>query len=729
MTGLRTRAVRTIGRTSVGVLAVVLFMAPSAVATPESDAADTAITAAWDSAGGTGGALGDKDGDVYQVGEGFAQNFATGKIYFTPRTGAHFVQGAVLEKYQSVGGPADSDLGFPTADQAAGKAEGSKDSTFSAADVPVIFWTPENGAWVVRGAINAAWDKLGGSAGTLGVPTADETWKGSVVSQAFTGGEISWDAKSKTFTTTPTDLAGQLTGLNVPGDATTAIDAARRAAGGPLGPLGAEEGAQYKVGDKGLGQNYAGGTIYYSPNTGANAVSGQILGKYRGAGGPQGDLGFPTSSEADGGLPSSRIVTFAGADQPVIFWTPDHGAVIVRGAMNAAWTKLGGAAGKLGAPTGDQSVNGNVVSQKFTGGSVSWNSSTRAFTVDPSDLTGQLAGVQVPGQDLTKAAPNADSGKWYQFHWWWLLAIIPLVLAVGAIAIAAVLRRRRHAENAQPGSDDRGSHDDFADHDEPHGQFEGHDGYDDFHDEHHEGEYPGDHFDDQHFDEHYGDEHYGDESDHGAAGHFVEDHGVEEPLGHEQFQEDPDAIDTAPHAIANYDIAPPAHIGLPEQSAPIEQVASPEHHGPGGWAGLGVGLAAAGLGASSIAAVQHEPDEEPDEVPTPSADAEQPGVNEPESDESEVETDEPEPSEEAEPMAGPPSGKHHAVHLDEPETAQMSFRVAVGDVRYPPPGYAIKADTKTGQYWAPGTPGYESAPVEIWFASEEFAITNGFISG
>ena len=47
-------------------------------------------------------------------------------------------------------------------------------------------------------------------------PTADESWKGDVVSQPFTGGEVSWNAKTKAFTTTPADLAGQLTGVDVP---------------------------------------------------------------------------------------------------------------------------------------------------------------------------------------------------------------------------------------------------------------------------------------------------------------------------------------------------------------------------------------------------------------------------------------------------------------------------------------------------------------------------------
>ena len=151
---------------------------------------------------------------------------------------------------ETLGGPADGDLGFPTIDEGDGKAPGSRNTTFSAADRPVIFWTPDNGAHVVRGAINAAWDKLGGSAGALGVPTDDETYDGDQVSQTFSGGQVTWNRKTNAFTTTPPDLADQLAGLEIPGDVTTAIDAARRAAGGPLGPLGATDGGQYAIGSR-----------------------------------------------------------------------------------------------------------------------------------------------------------------------------------------------------------------------------------------------------------------------------------------------------------------------------------------------------------------------------------------------------------------------------------------------------------------------------------------------
>jgi uncharacterized protein with LGFP repeats len=82
--------------------------------------------------------------------------------------------GAILDKYMSLGGPADGDLGFPTIDEGPGRAPDSRNTTFSAADNPVIFWTPATGARLVRGPINAAWDKLGGSTGQLGVPADDE---------------------------------------------------------------------------------------------------------------------------------------------------------------------------------------------------------------------------------------------------------------------------------------------------------------------------------------------------------------------------------------------------------------------------------------------------------------------------------------------------------------------------------------------------------------------------
>ena len=383
MTRLGNGLTRTVRRLALGVAATAaaaVLVAPLALATPESDAAD-AISAAWGAAGGPDSPVGGQDGDVYQAGEGYGQNFADGQIFFTPDTGAHLIYGAILDKYQSLGGPADSDLGFPTINEVAGLAgPDTRVSTFSASDKPAIFWTPDAGAFAVRGAINAAWDKLGGSAGGLGVPTEDERYDGDNVSQKFTGGELTWNLGTKTFTSTPPEFADNLVGLEVPSDAATLINLAWRASGGLGGPLGARQGQQSTTGDNGATQGYAGGKIFYSPDTGAHAVTGAILSKYESSGGATGDLGFPVGTESDGGVPNSRISSFNAADKPVIFWTPDTGAIVVRGAINAAWAKLGGATGTLGTPTGEQTVSGDTVSQTFSGGEISWNEATKAVS-------------------------------------------------------------------------------------------------------------------------------------------------------------------------------------------------------------------------------------------------------------------------------------------------------------------------------------------------------------
>ena len=447
MSGERALLNSVFGRAAAAVLAatVALVLAPAAAATPESDATD-AIGNAYDAGGGATGPLGPSDGGLYPVGGGFGQNYAGGKIFFTPDTGAHIMAGAILQKYESLGGPGDGDLGFPTIDEGPGRATDSRNTTFSAVDKPVIFWTPDTGARVVRGAINAAWDKLGGSAGPVGVPTEDEVFKGDLVSQKFTGGELTWNRSTKEFTTVPPDLAGQLDGLTIPEDATSAINAARRAAGGPLGPLGAKQGPQYAIGQDGAGQDFTGGKIFYSPATGANVVSGQVLKKYESVGGVQSDLGLPTSNETDGGLKTgSRVSTFSAADKPAIFWTPDYGAFIVRGAMNAAWDKLGGAAGSLGPPVADQTEDGNVVSQRFTGGEISWDKQTSKFSTEPANLASGLVGLTVPGYEppdaSDSAASNTSERNWFTPSWWWLLAGIPLLVLIGLILVATLRNR------------------------------------------------------------------------------------------------------------------------------------------------------------------------------------------------------------------------------------------------------------------------------------------------
>jgi uncharacterized protein with LGFP repeats len=689
------------GRATLGLVtaaAAAVLLAPVASASPDTDAND-AITAAWDASGGPTSPLGPQDGGVYPIGDGFGQNFAGGKIFFTPDTGAHIMGGAILDKYMSLGGPADSDLGFPTIDEGPGRVSpDSRNTTFSAGDKPVIFWTPDTGARVVRGAINAAWDKLGGSAGPLGVPAEDETYNGDGVTQAFTGGQLSWNRQTKAFTTTPPELAAQLTGLDVPNDATSAINEARRAAGGPLGPLGAKQGAQYAIGDGGAGQDFAGGKIFFSPATGANVVTGQVLAKYASVGGPQGDLGFPTSNEVDGGLaPASRMSTFAAADKPVIFWTPDYGAVIVRGAMNAAWAKLGGATGTLGAPIADQTESGEVVTQRFSGGDVSWNKTTDKFTTTPPSLAASLAGLRVPGQYLPKspvtATPNANADKAFTWLWWyWPILIAAALLLAGLLVGALSLgRRRRHsddmeelptggpgagvatgygsvaAENWSPDSDidARGSR--FAEHEM---EMAG---------------YPSSGWPDPDVRESRESAErwatvasIGGLAARGVSGR--ESAADDEPIDADEafYEENPDAVDTAPsriesdaemnsgrHAALNVD-------GLPRVWTPGDGDSShvPQH-------------LAGGFGAAAA------PGETLAESPETGDNRDSPGNSVP----------------------GP------------------AIALPLGDPRQAPQGYPVKGNVRSGLYYTPDSVSYGDVDAEIWFSSEDLARANGFAKG
>ncbi|EFD14422.1 alanine and glycine rich transmembrane protein [Mycobacterium tuberculosis GM 1503] len=696
MNGQRGQLSTLIGRTLLGLAATAVtavLLAPTVAASPMGDAED-AMMAAWEKAGGDTSTLGVRKGDVYPIGDGFALDFAGGKMFFTPATGAKYLYGPLLDKYESLGGAADSDLGLPTINEVPGLAgPDSRVSTFSAADNPVIFWTPEHGAFVVRGALNAAWDKLGSSGGVLGAPVGDETYDGEVTAQKFSGGEVSWNRATKEFTTVPAVLAEQLKGLQVAIDPSAAINMAWRAAGGAAGPLGAKKGGQYPIGGDGIAQDFVGGKVFFSPATGANAVEGEILAKYESLGGPvSSDLGFPIANETDGGFgPSSRIVRFSAADKPVIFWTPDHGAFVVRGAMVAAWDKLRGPNGKLGAPVGDQTVDGDVVSQKFTGGMISWNRAKNTFTTDPANLAPLLSGLQVSGQNQPSTSAMPPPGKKFTWHWWWLGAAALGVLLVVMVALVVFgLRRRRRGYDAAAYDDDRAG-------DVEYGTAA-------------DGDWPPD--------EDFGSEHFGFGDQFppepvapdagstprvswprgaGAAVGDAEHLPGEEGYGSDLLsgpsnvgveEEDTDAVDTTPTPVVSQadlsevgpDLIVPERV-VPETFVPqafVPEAVAPEAVPPDVHA---ADLADTGLPAAAVSAAE-------DRGGRHAA---------------------------AEPPEPPSAGVRPAIHLPLEDPYQM------------PNGYPVKASVSFGLYYPPGSALYHDTLAELWFASEEVAQVNGFI--
>jgi uncharacterized protein with LGFP repeats len=73
------------------------------------------------------------------------------------------------------------------------------------------------------------------------------------------------------------------------------------------------------------------------------------------------------------------------------------------------------------------------------------------------------------------------------------------------------------------------------------------------------------------------------------------------------------------------------------------------------------------------------------------------------------------------------TGRHARIDIDEPAGNATALHLPLDDPGQAPEGYPIKADTKSGLYWVPGSSLYDDASAEIWFASEEIARTNGFV--
>ncbi len=684
MTSVGSRLSRTMRRFALGAVAsaaVAALVVPSALASPESDAAD-AINQAWNAAGGADSVVGGRDGEVFAVGEGFGQKFSSGKIFFTPDAGAHLVYGAVLDKYESLGGPADSDLGFPNIDTVAGLVSPkSRVNTFSASDKPAIFWTPDTGAWAVRGALNVAWDKLGGSAGQLGVPVEDERYDGDVVSQKFSGGQLSWNSKSNTFTSDPAGLADGLAGLDVPRDPTTMINLAWRASGGLGGPLGARQGAQSTIGDNAAAQGYASGKIFYAPDTGAHAVTGAILSKYESLGGPTGDLGFPVGPEADGGVPNSRISTFSAPDKPQIFWTPDTGAIVVRGPINAAWAKLGGATGALGVPTDEQTSKGDTVTQTFNGGELSWNKATKEFSSKPAELASQLSGLEMPdGVAQTPAAPSSGASTSDEggFRLWWLAILVPLLGLLGLMAMLAQ-RKSRAADSGIVTH--RASDRDFFANDS-----------DDAH-------WPGSRTTSE--------SRFGAETDRDFG--LWSPRPTEDGIG--EYDADEDAIDTAPTRI-------PTESDFAESESDVDEWAeAPE---------LAAGRHAASALEESVAAWRLELDE------SAGPSRRRHAVDDSWTEEIDVVVEERVEQFDYEPETrSDDEAESDYPQLDPEQPAEEPWRPAIhlplADPFQAPAGYSIKGNTHAGLYYTPDSVLYESTIPEVWFASEELAQANGFV--
>ena len=115
----------------------------------------------------------------------------------------------------------------------------------------------------------------------------------------------------------------------------------------------------------GKAQDFRRGRAYWSPETGAHVLFGRIGAAYAEAGGPDSWLGFPVTGEQ--GTPDGvgRYVHFQNGS---IYWTPETDAQAVPKDMVDAWAEIGWEAGDLGYPVGAPKEMGGKLVQQFQRG-------------------------------------------------------------------------------------------------------------------------------------------------------------------------------------------------------------------------------------------------------------------------------------------------------------------------------------------------------------------------
>jgi uncharacterized protein with LGFP repeats len=308
-------------------------------------AVPASIGAAYDPLWGESGVLGYPVADPYPTANGGqTQAFQRGRIHWSTATGAHAVYGEISRVYDPLWGESGV-LGYPVTERYP-TAGGGYTQAFQNGR---IHWSAATGPHAVHGEISRVYDPLWGESGVLGYPvterypTAAGGW-----TQAFQNGRIHWSPAS-----------GGHAVLSMFGRAYDPL-------WGESGPLGYPLGARYPTAQGGWTQPFQHGRIHWSPATGAHAVHGDASRVYDPLWGESGVLGYPLTE---------RYPTAAGGwtqafQNGRIHWSPATGGFAVIGAISRAYDSVGGESGRLGYPVSPRSAPDGTAFQRFQYGSI-----------------------------------------------------------------------------------------------------------------------------------------------------------------------------------------------------------------------------------------------------------------------------------------------------------------------------------------------------------------------
>ncbi|WP_370629220.1 hypothetical protein [Paenarthrobacter nitroguajacolicus] len=265
---------------------------------------------------------------------------------FTPYSSSPF--GAITNKYAAIGGPAYA--GDPISNEMYGLKNGGAGQAFQYGS---IYHSPLSGTFFSTGVMRGKWGSTGYENGFLGYPASDEIrMTRGALGQAYQNGSIYW---------------GGSTGVHI---SMGAIRAAWGAAGYERGYLGYPTTDEISgMAKGGIGQAYEGGSIYFTPATGAHVSTGLIRRKWASLGYEAGILGYPVTDEIRGMVNGGVGQAY---ENGAIYYSPASGAHLSMGAIRNLWAQHGFEKGKLGYPISDEYVSAGTVMQDYQGGSISW---------------------------------------------------------------------------------------------------------------------------------------------------------------------------------------------------------------------------------------------------------------------------------------------------------------------------------------------------------------------
>ncbi|GGL72277.1 hypothetical protein [Modestobacter marinus] len=149
--------------------------------------------------------------------------------------------------------------------------------------------------------------------------------------------------------------------------------------GGAGGALGARTSAlTCGLVARGCSQHFVGGSIYWSPGTGARTVTGVVRDRWA-AGGSERGLGYPVSDTFCGLVGGGCFQWFQGGS--LYSATAGGSAHVVFGAIRDRWGASGWEVGALGYPVADEHGTRGGSVQRFQRGAVYWSPATGARVV------------------------------------------------------------------------------------------------------------------------------------------------------------------------------------------------------------------------------------------------------------------------------------------------------------------------------------------------------------